>query len=308
MKRIGVIGCGFVGTAIREGMKHAFNVVCYDKKDPTSIFEWTDERKDNHFVEHNSNDPMQKMLELVDGPIFVCVPTPMQKNGAASTAIVDSVVKGVVNHKDYKKSGAGPVIIKSTVPPGTTERLMEETGVGIIFNPEFLTEASAAEDFKNQNRIIIGGPRPWSNIVKNMYAKAFQNVPTVKTSATTAEMVKYVTNTFLATKVAYANEISQICKLLDDVDYDKVIEYATKDERLGSSHWSVPGPDGKFGFGGSCFPKDLNALIAATEELEGDCPLLKAAWNKNLEVRPERDWESLKGRAVVDDENLESGT
>jgi UDPglucose 6-dehydrogenase len=70
----------------------------------------------------------------------------------------------------------------------------------------------------------------------------------------------------------------------------------------------VPGPDGKFGFGGSCFPKDLNALIAATEELEGDCPLLKAAWNKNLEVRPERDWESLKGRAVVDDENLESGT
>jgi len=303
MKTIGIIGAGFVGTAIREGMSHAFNVVAYDKKDENKVFLYTLEDYTHAIIE--TEDPIGKVLEQADGPIFVCVPTPMQKNGAASTAIVDSVVKSIVHHPDYKDSGAGPVIIKSTVPPGTTERLMEETGVGIIFNPEFLTEAAAAEDFKNQSRIIIGGPRPWSNIVKNMYATAFKDVPTVKTSATTAEMVKYVTNTFLATKVAYANEIAQICKLLDDVDYDKVVEYATKDDRLGSSHWSVPGPDGKFGFGGSCFPKDLNALIAATEELEGDSPLLKAVWEKNLEVRPERDWESLKGRAVVD-ENLES--
>lgn len=305
MNKIGIIGQGFVGSAIREGMRHAFEVVTYDKKDGNNI--WV------HCSTHvhpsmPADDPIAKVLELVDGPIFVCVPTPMNADGSASTAIVDSVVKSIVNHPSYKDSEAGPVIIKSTVPPGTTERLMKETGAGIIFNPEFLTEKNAAEDFKNQNRIIIGGPRPWSNVVKNMYQKAYQNVPTVKTSATTAEMVKYVTNTFLATKVAYANEIAQICNLLDDVDYDKVIEYATKDSRLGNSHWSVPGPDGKMGFGGSCFPKDLNALIAATEGIEGDCPLLKAVWAKNLEVRPERDWEELKGRAVVDDENMESGS
>lgn len=303
MNRIAIIGQGFVGTAIREGMKHAFEVICYDKADPKVVYAWGDQLPRNSW---NTNDPIGQLIEVTDGPIFVCVPTPMKKNGAADTSIVESVVKSVVNHKNYKDSGAGPVIIKSTVPPGTTERLMQETGTGIIFNPEFLTEAASVDDFKNQDRIIIGGPRPWSNIVKNMYQKAFPHVPTVKTNATTAEMVKYVTNTFLATKVAYANEICQICLRLDDVDYDKVIEYATKDQRLGNSHWSVPGPDGKYGFGGSCFPKDLNALIATMEELEGDCSLLKEVWATNLRCRPERDWENLKGRAVVDDKNMES--
>tara|TARA_Y100000034_G_scaffold103692_1_gene129551 strand:+ start:24868 stop:25764 length:897 start_codon:yes stop_codon:yes gene_type:complete len=298
MNSIGIIGQGFVGTAIREGMKHAFEIICYDKINPNLVYSWGDDLPAGSW---ESDDPIGKLLELVDGPIFVCVPTPMKKNGAADTSIVESVVKQIVaSTLLYASTKAGPIVIKSTVPPGTTERLMKETGVGIIFNPEFLTEAASVDDFKNQDRIIIGGPRPWSNVVKNMYQKAFPHVPTVKTSATTAEMVKYVTNTFLATKVAYANEISQICNLLDDVDYDKVIEYATKDARLGNSHWSVPGPDGRFGFGGSCFPKDLNALIAACEDLEGDCPILKAIWAKNLEVRPERDWEDLKGRAVVE--------
>ena len=208
--------------------------------------------------------------------------------------------------RDVKKAGTvgfGKTTLASDYEAMKT-KVMDE--LKRIFNPEFLTEAASVDDFKNQDRIIIGGPRPWSNVVKNMYQQAFPHVPTVKTNATTAEMVKYVTNTFLATKVAYANEIAQVCNLLDDVDYDKVIEYATKDQRLGSSHWSVPGPDGKLGFGGSCFPKDLNALIATMEELGGDCSVLKAVWNKNLEVRPERDWENLKGRAVVDDKNMES--
>jgi UDPglucose 6-dehydrogenase len=83
-------------------------------------------------------------------------------------------------------------------------------------------------------------------------------------------------------------------------DYDKVVEYATKDKRLGNSHWSVPGPDGKKGFGGSCFPKDLNAFVKEAEKLQVDCHTLKGAWETNLHVRPEKDWEALKGRAVVD--------
>jgi UDPglucose 6-dehydrogenase len=82
------------------------------------------------------------------------------------------------------------------------------------------------------------------------------------------------------------------------ISYDKVVEYATKDERLGSTHWSVPGPDGKKGFGGSCFPKDLNALIHVAQSLGVDANVLEAVWKTNLQIRPERDWESLKGRAV----------
>lgn len=129
-----------------------------------------------------------------------------------------------------------------------------------MFNPEFLTEANYIEDFKNQNRIIIGGPRPASTIVKNMFIKVFQDVPIIKTGSNTAESVKYFTNCFLATKVSFANEFKQICDQAD-VDYDKVVEYALYDERLGKSHFTTPGPDGRSGFGGSCFPKDINALI-----------------------------------------------
>ena len=102
----------------------------------------------------------------------------------------------------------------------------------------------------------------------------------------------------LATKVSFSNEIKQICDKLD-IDYDKVVEYAIYDDRLGKTHWSVPGPDGKLGFGGSCFPKDINALIHCASELGLDTQLIKSAWNLNLKVRPEKDWEELKGRAVT---------
>ena len=111
-------------------------------------------------------------------------------------------------------------------------------------------------------------------------------------------MVKYVTNTFLATKVSFANEIYQITRELY-LDYDKVIEYAMFDERLGKSHWSVPGPDGDFGYGGHCFPKDLGALISVAKELNIDPKILESVRDKNDEIRTDRNWESMKGRAVI---------
>jgi UDPglucose 6-dehydrogenase len=171
-----------------------------------------------------------------------------------------------------------------------------------VFNPEFLTEANALDDMRNQNRIILGGPRPWINTVKQVFQTAFPKVPLIKTSSTTAEMVKYVTNNFLTVKVSFANEMYQVCEALDksglNVDYDKVIEYAKYDSRLGSSHWSVPGPDGDFGAGGHCFPKDINAMIDVAKNLNVKPTVLKAAWEKNLEVRKNRDWEKMEGRAI----------
>ena len=111
-------------------------------------------------------------------------------------------------------------------------------------------------------------------------------------------MVKYVTNCFLATKVSFANEMFKMCNELD-IDYDKVIEYAKFDERLGYSHWAVPGPDGDFGFGGHCFPKDMNALIYLGHRLGVDLKTLKSALETNDKVRTNRDWESQKGRAII---------
>ena len=119
----------------------------------------------------------------------------------------------------------------------------------------------------------------------------------IKTGSTTAEMVKYFANCFLATKVSFANEMKQFCDK-KNIDYDKVVEYALYDNRIGQSHLGVPGPDGKLGFGGSCFPKDINALIHEMKKEDVNPSMLEATWKKNLLVRPEKDWEKLKGRAV----------
>ena len=246
-------------------------------------------------------DYLEDIVEL-SNIIFVCVPTPMRKDGSCDTSIVEGVVKDINNVCNVRKYENKIIAIKSTVPPGTTNRLNKENQfVSVIFNPEFLTEANFIEDFRNQSRIIIGGERPSTTKLRQVYSLAFPDAKIVKTGSITAEMVKYFTNTFLATKVSFANEMKMICDHLD-IDYDKVVEYSTYDERLGKSHWAVPGPDGKLGFGGSCFPKDINALIKVAEKWDLPVNVLSSAWDTNLLVRPEQDWEELKGRAVVDDE------
>jgi len=277
MNKIGVVGAGIVGNAFYEGMRHAFDVVRYDTR-----------------PEFSDVGSLVELLQTVDGPIFVCVPTPMNPDGSASTAIVEDVVRNIYGW------GERIVVIKSTVPPGTTDRLNKMFGptLSVVFNPEFLTEAQPVEDFKNQDRIIVGGDPEATQIVADIYSVAYPGVMQVQCDATTAEMVKYVGNCFLATKISFANEISQICEKLG-VAYDGVINLAMLDKRLGRSHWKVPGPDGHYGFGLTCFPKDINALIAVAIELGVDPKILRAAWEKNLEVRPEKDWEKMKGRAVL---------
>ena len=279
--KIGIVGQGYVGTAVKE---------VFGKHYETNTFDL------------NGNCSCKTLHELVNNSdvVFVCVPTPMKKDGSCDTSIVESVVRDINETVNSNQDGK-IVAIKSTIPPGTTNRLNKECkNISVIFNPEFLTEANFIDDFKNQNRIIIGGERPSTTKLRQVYSLAFPNAKIVKTGSITAEMVKYFTNTFLATKVSFANEMYQICGRLG-IDYDKVVEYSTYDERLGKSHWAVPGPDGHYGFGGSCFPKDINALIHLGLELDMTPEVLMAAWETNLEVRPEEDWKELKGRAVVDE-------
>ncbi len=279
--KIGIVGQGYVGTAVKS---------IFEKHYKTNTFDL------------NGKCNCTDIEDLVNKSdiIFVCVPTPMKKDGSCDTSIVEAVVKDI-NDMVVSRNVSGRIVaIKSTIPPGTTNRLNKECeNISVIFNPEFLTEANFIDDFKNQNRIIIGGERPSTTKLRQVYSLAFPNVKIVKTGSITAEMVKYFTNTFLATKVSFANEMKMICDGLN-IDYDKVVEYSTYDERLGKSHWAVPGPDGKLGFGGSCFPKDLNALIKTAEELDIFTNVLNSVWDTNLDVRPEEDWKELKGRAVVD--------
>ena len=191
------------------------------------------------------------------------------------------------------------VVIKSTVPPGTTEQLNNRyENINVIFSPEFLTEANHIEDFKNQTRIILGGPRPYTTKTKTMLRKAFPRIPIVKTGYKTAEMVKYFLNNFLTVKVAFANEMYQICSELN-IDYDKVTEYALYDRRVGPTHLAVPGPDGQFGYGGHCFPKDIAAMIHLAETIGVEPEMLKSAQSKNEKVRENKDWLEMEGRAVT---------
>jgi len=282
--KIGIVGQGYVGTAVKEVFSKHYDLETYDlDKDKCSV------------------DYLEDLVEL-SNIIFVCVPTPMKKDGGCDTSIVEAIVKDI-NDMVVSRNVSGRIVaIKSTIPPGTTNRLNKKCkNISVIFNPEFLTEANFIDDFKNQNRIIIGGERPSTTKLRQVYSLAFPNAKIVKTGSITAEMVKYFTNTFLCTKVSFANEMFEICEKLN-IDYDKVVEYSIYDERLGKSHWAVPGPDGKLGFGGSCFPKDINALI---ELCKNDLDLWPAtligAWATNLDVRPEEDWKELKGRAVVDE-------
>jgi UDPglucose 6-dehydrogenase len=287
MKRtIGIVGQGFVGSAVREGMKNYFHIETLD-------------------IDPEKNTTCKDMRELVDKSdeiIFVCLPTPMKKDGRCDTRIVESAISDI-NDSNISLGKKVIAVIKSTIEPGTTDAFNEKySSVDIVFNPEFLTEANSFDDFKNQNRIIIGGPRPATTKVKTVYRKAFPKVPIVKTGANVAETVKYFINCFLSTKVSFANEMKQVCDKLN-VDYDKVTEYALYDDRIGNSHLSVPGPDGSLGFGGHCFPKDLNAIIYIAKDYGIKPTVLLSVWDKNNEVRPQasRDWEGMVGRAVSED-------
>ena len=271
--KIGIIGQGFVGNAVYQKFKNFYNILTFD------------------LIKEKCNSTLEKIKQECK-IVFICVPTPMDKSGKCNTSIVENVVSQFSDLKDVI------LINKSTVTPGFTEKLNSSyKNIQTIFNPEFLTERNSVDDYKNQNRIILGGPRPATTIIKNIFSKAFPNSIIIKTGSKHAEMIKYFTNSFLATKVSFANEMYDLCSKLD-LDFDKIVEYSLYDKRIGNSHLNVPGPDGDFGFGGHCFPKDLSAIIYLTNELGSLNNVLKSVRKTNYNVRKNRDWEKMKGRAI----------
>ena len=311
---IAVIGQGFVGGSLTTVFaEKGETVFVYDKTGKVAQGGTPSFMQGDDSVVPGSLAQFARLCESTSGfsgIYFVCVPTPMSKDGSADLRIVDdvlTVLAGAPYSSDYPDRIA---VIKSTVPPGTTEKwndTFSQEGLHVIFNPEFLTETNALNDMRNQSRVVLGGPRPWINSVKQVYQRNFPSVPIVKTSSTTAEMVKYFTNVQLAMRVILSCELWQICNALDEnglnIDYDKVVEYARLDKRLGDSHMFVPGSDGIPGARGHCFPKDLNAMIFLAKSLGIDPVLMQAGWEKNLSVIPPhgRDWEKQVGRAVSDD-------
>lgn len=274
--KVGVIGNGFVG----ESQAFAFS--------PTTDLRIYD-------IDPNKASHTKEELDECDF-IFVCVPTPMNENGSISLDVVEKALQEI---SDKNKNRNNTIILKSTMIPGSTNNFINQfPKLNIIFNPEFLTERTAKLDFLTQARIILGGAKRLTKKVSKLFEERFMHTYIIETDTVTAELIKYMNNVFFASKVSIMNEMKMVCDAIG-ADWKQALAGFTADQRIGDSHLNVPGPDGKMGFGGSCFPKDINAFTSMANDLGIDIPTIKGAWETNLNVRPERDWEKLEGRAVV---------
>ena len=274
--KIGVIGNGFVGSAIVGGFSLVADVMVHDN----------DALRTTHSL---------KELVTESEYIFVSVPTPMKKseNNKMDLTIMDNVIENI---SKLSSSTSSIVILKSTILPRTTEKYAKKyKNIDFVFCPEFLTERTARLDFINSSRIIIGTEKDAvADKVENMLRVRFPYTKIIKTDSTTAEFIKYMNNCFFAAKISIMNEFYQASVALD-VDWDKALDGFLSDGRVGNSHLDVPGHDGQYGFGGKCFPKDINAFINLFIEIGISPTMLEAAWEKNMEVRDEHDWESIIG-------------
>ncbi len=287
-QKIGVVGNGFVGGAVKFGFSPQTGcdaeVRVYDKNP----------NKSTHGLDETINE---------SDFIFLSVPTPANKDGSINIDILNEALKDIDGVHNGKNNS---ILVRSTVTPGTTRKLQKNyPHLNILFNPEFLTERSANFDFINQSRFIIGNSgkqvsldksKQFCNLIKDRFGDC---VAIMETTYETAELIKYMNNCFFATKVSFMNEMYQISNKID-ANWDEAVSGFVSDGRIGHSHLGVPGHDGNFGFGGSCFPKDIQAMINFGNLNNVDMKVLKGVWKKNLEVRPKQDWKKLKGRAITD--------
>jgi UDPglucose 6-dehydrogenase len=279
-----IIGNGFVGQATKILKTNDTKMLVYD-------------------IDPSKCEPAGLQLkDLADCDIiFISVPTPMNKDGRNYLGIVESVVDNLKKVVDLRRTH---LVIRSTVLAGTSDRL------GCYFMPEFLTEKNWDYDFRNCEKWIFGllgkeTDEDFQNKINKIFQNAYlqgnikyNDVSFVRNAE--AEMIKYFRNTFLSLKVSFCNEIYDLCQK-KGINYENVRELATLDKRICASHSSVPGHDGKRGFGGTCFPKDTTALLKDFEDSGVDSYLLKAAIERNNKVdRPKEDWKDNKGRAVVE--------
>ncbi len=268
--KIGVIGNGFVGEAIAFTFSPINEICIYD----------IDPLKSNCSINQVHNCDY----------VFVCVPTPMNKNGSQDFSYIENVFSNATKKPIY--------IIKSTIIPGSTELLLNNyRNLKIIFSPEFLTERRAKLDMLTQSRIILGGNKIYVDEVEKLFLKRFKNKNIIKTDSKTAELIKYMNNTFFATKVSIMNEFKLVCDAIG-ANWVDALNGFSSDGRIGDSHLNVPGHDGKLGYGGTCFPKDVSSFLKFAEKLNIKLNSIKGGWITNLEVRSEKDWEKKQGRSV----------
>ena len=268
---LGIIGKGFVGTAVSRGFENEH------------VRQWVVDPK----LGQESHSISELCFQQVD-VAFVCVPTPSYDK----LRKVDPTFVYNVLHDLRKHTFEGLVVIKSTITPNYLKEIADHfTNLRIVYNPEFLTEQNAEYDFKNPFSHIIGGDWDDCCYLESVYEKYSQCAmpimhPVYKTDMVTASLVKYALNSFYATKVTFMNELYRLHEESGaETTWDEFIEMLDADPRMGSSHLRVPGPDGQYGFGGNCFPKDTSALLHYAFTLGVQMGVLETAVNRNVNIR-----------------------
>tara|TARA_B110000211_G_C14008807_1_gene522085 strand:+ start:424 stop:1266 length:843 start_codon:yes stop_codon:yes gene_type:complete len=269
--KVGVIGMGFVGTAVSRGFEHE-NTLLF-RVDPK--------------LGQDSFDISELTTNTVD-VVFLCLPTPKSRyTNDVDVSIVDDVLDEL-SHHSYK----GLVVIKSSITPEHLNRmaLHHEGNLRIVYNPEFLVECDADEDFRNPFFQVIGGALGDCSELQHMieHYSCIEDSRVFKTDITTASLIKYALNSYYATKVVFMNELHAVHDQSGaETTWDEFTEILDTDPRFGPSHLMVPGPDGQYGFGGNCFPKDTAAFLHyAWWKLDGaNLSVLSAAVDKNTRLR-----------------------
>lgn len=256
-EKIGIIGHGYVGEAITQNIVSPFEPIILD---PAKGF-------------HSTYDDIKTCSN-----VFVCVPSPQDSNGYCDVSIVENVFQNLEGYK-------GTIISKVTAPPKFYEHWSKKL-CNLVYIPEFLKSETNVLDFNRTSWVIIGGSvvayqREAARILKEIQPSInhIQYVPIGE-----AAFVKYSINCFLATKVVFMNELSQLAQT-HGYDWDKLSSLIRMDKRIGDSHTQVPGPDGHYGFGGACFPKDTEALLKYAEDCGVNLNILGTAVKKNTLLR-----------------------
>ena len=290
---IAIIGTGYVGLVTGACFaEFGLKVICVDqdsakieglKKDVIPIYEPGLEELVRKNVKEGRLSFTTNVAKAVENSlvVFIAVGTPSLESGAADLSYVEKVAETIAENMP----GYQVIVTKSTVPVGTGTRLREIIGrrqreavnFDIVSNPEFLREGSAIQDFLHPNRVVIGASSPQAvAIMKDLYRPLYLiEAPFLITSIETAELIKYASNAFLATKISFINEIAALCEAVG-ADVHQVAKGMGLDGRIGSK-FLHPGP----GFGGSCFPKDIRALLDLADENGTTSEILKAVMRVN---------------------------
>lgn len=281
---IGIVGYGFVGRAIEAGFSKKADIYIRD----IAI-------KDTHSMGH-----LVRNCEV----IFVAVPTPFNvvKHECDTTAI-DSVL-GQINQIAEDIAKYQIVVIKSAIPPLDARKFQSKYRFArLIVSPEYLSEKDPIRDFINQQAMILGGDEKENceRVVEifntysicNRYAKI--GICTLEEAA----LLKYMENTFLALKVVFMNEYHKLYTQFgfgSSINFNRMLRLHHLDKRMWNEYpYQIPGPDGHFGFGGKCLPKDLLSIVSEAEKKGVEMKLLKKAWELNLVMRSDRNWEFIPG-------------